>query len=66
LVERPDQNLAGKPHECDLSKDFEKASAQQNLTQAGLSTGQNDSKARNSPFAVLAKLKELKGLKRGK
>jgi uncharacterized metal-binding protein YceD (DUF177 family) len=62
LVERPDQDLAGKPHECVTSKELEKVPSEQ----SELSTGQNDSKARNSPFAVLGKLKELKGLKRGK
>ncbi|MEI7440615.1 MAG: YceD family protein [bacterium] len=62
LVERPDQDLAGKPHECETSKELEKVPSEQ----SELSTGQNDSKARNSPFAVLGKLKELKGLKRGK
>jgi uncharacterized metal-binding protein YceD (DUF177 family) len=62
LVERPDQDLQGKPHECEGSKEVTKASVEQ----SELSTGQNDSKARNSPFAVLGKLKELKGLKRGK
>ena len=62
LVERPDQDLAGNPHQCEDSKDVVKTSVEQ----SELSTGQNDSKARNSPFAVLGKLKELKGLKRGK
>jgi len=62
LVERPDLDLAGNPHECEASKELEKVPSEQ----SELSTGQNDSKARNSPFAVLGKLKELKGLKRGK
>lgn len=62
LVERPDQDLAGKPHECETSNELKKVPSEQ----SELSTGQNDSKARNSPFAVLGKLKELKGLKRGK
>lgn len=56
VVERPDLELSGQPHTCVEIKELLQESDVDN--EFHLSSGQNDGKARNSPFAILSKLKK--------
>jgi uncharacterized metal-binding protein YceD (DUF177 family) len=56
VVERPDLELSGAPHACAEIKGLLQESDVDN--EFHLSSGQNDGKARNSPFAILSKLKK--------
>lgn len=56
VVEHPDLEASGKPHTCqELVNVLQESDVDHEFH---LSSGQNDGKARNSPFAILGKLKE--------
>lgn len=57
VVERPDLELSGQEHHCSSPEKSPEELAVDH--EFHLSSGQNDGKAENSPFAVLAKLKGL-------